>query len=136
MVTLTDLCSLGVLMRRCGFILSVLVHDAGLECGGACGLNWFLGDVAANTFADWDSLRYGWFSLGLHLGLFGGVVSFLLDLDLCSLNFSRFRPENLPVLLLIVERQVTVFLKYPNLAHSIRANPTGRHVSDATILKA
>src|SRR5262245_6204748 len=59
----------------------------------------------------------------------------MFDLGSVTPNLFADTAIDLSALILIVEREIGVFLKDPDLAHPLGADATGGHICDATIFK-
>src|SRR4029450_8432757 len=59
----------------------------------------------------------------------------VFDLDSVTPNLFSDAPIDLAALILIIEREIRVFLKNANLAHSLGTDAAGRHIRDATVFK-
>src|SRR4029450_2037508 len=59
----------------------------------------------------------------------------VFDLDPVTPNLFSDASINLAALILIIEREICVFLKDSNLAHPLGADAAGGHICDATVFK-
>ena len=60
---------------------------------------------------------------------------FALNLNLITHNLAAFAPINFTALILVIEREISVFLKDANLAHAFGTDPARSDVGDATVFK-